>query len=56
MMAMPKKEYVIINCKIDKKMYDKLIKICDDTGLSKTKAIERAIKVYADEFEKTGKS
>lgn len=55
-MSMPKKEHVVVNCKIDKEMYDKLVEICNKTGLSKTKAIERAIKVYADEYEKTGKS
>lgn len=55
-MPMPSKSYRIVNCKIDKEMYDKLVEICERTGLSKTKAIERAIKLYHEEFEKTGKS
>lgn len=55
-MGMPAKVYKIVNCKIDKDAYDKLVKICEETGLSKTKAIERAIKLYHEEFVKTGKS
>lgn len=55
-MPMPKKESNTINCKIDKEIYEKLVKICDDTGLSKTKAIERAIKIYYEEYAKTGRA
>ena len=55
-MSMPKKESCTINCKIDKLLYDKLVKMCEDTGLSKTKAIERAIKMYYEEYVKTGKA
>lgn len=55
-MPMPPKDYKIINCKIDKKIYDEMMKLCEKTGLSKTKAIERALILYYENYLKTGRS
>ena len=50
------KEYVAFNCKLDKQAADMLEKICKETGLSKTAAVERAIAMYYEHFKKTGKT
>lgn len=55
-MAQKKKDYARLNCKLDKTVSDKLEKLCEETGLSKTSATERALLVYIERFDKTGKS
>lgn len=44
-----------LNCKLDKDVADKLAKICEETGLSKTATVERALRLYYDTYRKTGK-
>ncbi len=54
---MPKitKEYKVINCKLDKEIADMLEEFSKKTGITKTAAIEKALKKYIDEYNKTGK-
>jgi hypothetical protein len=47
------KNYVNINCKIEKEITDKLEEIKNSTGLSKTKIIEDAIDLYYKQHEKS---
>ena len=51
-MAKPRKEGKHINCKIEQNVYDKLQQYCEETGLSKTVAIERALKKEFDSYSK----
>ena len=49
------KQYEHSSCRLDQKAMDQLEEMCDDIGITKTKAIEKAIgKVYED-YKKTGK-
>jgi len=54
-MPRQKKEYKNLNCKIEKEISDRLEKFTEETGVSKTKAVERALKMYLESFDKTGK-
>lgn len=54
-MPRPKKDFEPLNCKLDKEVAEKLTRFCDETGITKTKAVEHAIEKYVDEFFKTGK-
>ena len=49
------KESEILHCKIDKQVATLLIQFCQQTGLSKTAAVERAIKMYEQYYRETGK-
>jgi len=51
-----KKEAVVLHCNLDKSVSDGLNVLCDETGLSKTKAVERALINYIEEYKKSGKS
>ena len=51
-MPKPKKESHSITLRMDKQIYDRLSVYCEDSGQSKTIAIERAINMYIDEYEK----
>ena len=48
-----KTEY--IHCRFDKPTRERLDQFCTDTGLTKTTAIERALKRYLDNFDRTGR-
>ena len=50
-----KKESVVVYCKIKKEISDLLAQFCDETGMSKTAAVENAIKLYYERYSKTGK-
>ena len=54
-MPRPKKDFEPINCKIEREIAEKLEKMCEDTGLSKTKVVEKALIKYIEEYNKTGK-
>ncbi len=56
-MPMPqrKKDYRLLNCKIEKEVADKLDKFTEDTGLSKTVTVEKALSKFIDQYNKTGK-
>ena len=45
------KEYEVLNCKLDKKIADKLTKYCEDTRLSKTATVERALEEYLKKYQ-----
>ncbi len=48
------KDFVSFSCKLDKKAAELLEKLSEETGLPKTTAVERAIKVYYEQYKKTG--
>ncbi len=56
-MARPKsKEYDLFQCKLDKKISQALTEFCEETGRTKTSAVERALVKYLEEYKKSGKS
>lgn len=54
-MARQKKDSEFLSCRLDKKASDKLEEICAEVGLTKTRAVEKAIEKFYDEYKKTGK-
>ena len=54
-MNKPLKNGVPLNCKIDKKTADQLDEFTKQTKLSKTATVERALKTYFENYQKTGK-
>ena len=54
-MPQHKKDFIPLNCKLDKEIAEELEKFTKETGLSKTATVEKALKNYLGEFEKTGK-
>lgn len=54
-MARPKKEGRYVNCYMDNTVLDKLEKYCEDTGLTKTVAMERILDKFLTEREKSKK-
>lgn len=55
MMKRTKKQTDCLSFRLDKKASDKLNEICNEVGLTKTKAVEKAIEKFYDEYKKTGK-
>ena len=49
------KDFEYFSCKLNKETSEKLQKFCEDTGLSKTKAVEKALEKYIADYRKTGK-
>jgi hypothetical protein len=49
------KEHKVLNCKIDKEVSDMLEAFSEKTGISKTAAVEKALKKYIEDYNKTGK-
>ena len=49
------KEYKNLNYKIDKEVSDKLEKFIEDTKMSKTATVERALTEFIEKYNKTGK-
>lgn len=49
-MARPRKDYKILSCRIERKVYEKLDKFCEQSGQSKTVAIERILDKYFQDF------
>ena len=54
-MARPKKEGRYVNCYMDNTVLDKLKKYCEETGLTKTVAMERILDKFLTEREKSKK-
>lgn len=54
-MPQHKKDFIPLNCKLDKEIAEDLDKFIKETGLSKTTTVEKALKKYIDEYNKTGK-
>lgn len=51
-MARPKKDSVALNINIESEINEKLVDFCETTGLTKTKAIEKAVGRFIDEYFK----
>ena len=49
-MARSKKENVAMSVRIDKMVYERMVRYCDESGQTKTLAIERALSLYMDEY------
>ena len=41
-----------VSIRMNRELFDRLSTFCDESGQSKTKAIERALSNYIDEYEK----
>lgn len=54
-MPQHKKDFKLLNCKIEKEIADMLNQFSEETGLSKTVTVERALKAYIEKYKKTGK-
>ena len=55
-MARAKKDNVPVSMRLEKGIFEKLSKFCEDSGQSKTVAVERALEMYIDDYyEKIGK-
>lgn len=50
-MAKKTKESHPISIRMDKPTFDRLKQFCEDSGQSKTVAIERAINMYIDDYD-----
>ena len=55
-MARAKKDNVPVSVRLEKMIFEKLSMFCEDSGQSKTVAVERALEMYInDYYEKMGK-
>lgn len=54
-MGKKRKECAILHCKIEKGASDILVEFCNSTGLSKTVTVEKALKFYIENYNRTGK-
>lgn len=52
-MPRPKKDNKAMSIRIDRTVFDRLEAYCEASGQSKTLAIERALSMYMDEYDKT---
>ena len=52
-MSRPKKDFINIGCKIVRPVAERLENFSKETGMSKTEAIERALQLYIDRWERT---
>lgn len=52
----PKKDAKYLNVYIERKLYDEFSQFCEDAGQSKTKAAERALRMYIDNNGKMPKA
>lgn len=50
-MARPKKNGTYLNVCIETPIYERLENLCADAGQTKTVAVERALKLYLDDYE-----
>ena len=51
-MARERKEHVPVSVRMEKQTYERLVDFCEESGQSKTVAIERAVNLYIDEYNK----
>lgn len=54
-MAQKTKDFKNLNCKVDIKVSDELEKFIEETKLSKTATVEKALMMYIEHYKKTGK-
>lgn len=52
-MSKPKKDWKALNIKIQSNVYNELEKYCEETGLSKTVAVERILFKAFEKYEQT---
>ncbi len=50
------KRYFHLHCMIKQEIIDELDEICEETGLARTRAIERALIAYMKNYAETGKA
>ncbi len=51
-MSRPKKDARILNIKLATPVYDKLEQFCDESGLTKTMAVERVLSQFFEQYFK----
>ena len=51
-MARPKKNGTYLNVCIETPIYERLEKLCEDAGQTKTVAVERALNAYFDDYDR----
>lgn len=51
-MPRPKKDAKILNIKLATPVYEDLQKFCDESGQTKTVAVERAVIAYIEDYNK----
>lgn len=51
-MAKPKKNGTYLNVCIETPIYERLERLCNDAGQTKTVAVERALTAYLEDYEK----
>lgn len=49
-MAKARKENVPVSVRMEKSIYERLNQFCEDSGQSKTVAVERALEMYIDDY------
>lgn len=54
-MPRPKKDGVAFSIRMEKDIFERLEKYCEESGQSKTVAMERALAMYIDDYEKRQK-
>lgn len=54
-MARPKKNGTYLNVCIETPLYERLEKLCEDAGQTKTVAVERALTLYLEDYEEKQK-
>ncbi len=52
-MARAKKNGTYLNVCIETPIYERLERLCEDAGQTKTVAVERALTAYLEDYEKT---
>ena len=51
----PSKDYEYFNAKLEASIYDELDTFSKETGVTKTKAVEKGLRMYLDQYYKTGR-
>ncbi len=49
-MARTKKDAKILNVKLDREVHEKLEQFCDESGMTKTIAVEKILRNYFNEY------
>ena len=50
-MSRQKKDFKALNCKLDATIWDALDNHCEETGISKTFAVEKAVKKDLEDYQ-----
>lgn len=54
-MSRTKKDAKILNIKLDRKIHEQLEQFCDESGMTKTIAVEKILQRYFEEYFKRSK-